>query len=174
MSYNKACSNVTGIRFPICHDWNLLLLQQLLYGSKLSDYCDYIEFGWPIDASILEHEFPINMKPHMGAMKNLLAMRAYIQKELDYGALLGQFKLPPFVNYAILPVNLTAKKDGGFRAVTDLSWPLLKGVNSFIDKQFYQGTRINIKYPTVMKICQYINTLGRGCHIYKRDLHHVF
>ena len=54
--------------------------------------------------------------------------------------------------------------------IVDLSWPWGHSVNEAIPSDSYLGEPLVLRYPTIDDIVDAVVTLGRGCHLYKRDL----
>lgn len=47
--------------------------------------------------------------------------------------ILGPFSSPPFINLRINPVGLVPNKTGGWRLITNLSFPARNSLNDYID-----------------------------------------
>ena len=58
--------------------------------------------------------------------------------------------------------------------IVDLSWPHGASVNDGISKNIYLGELINLHYASVEQVCQMVMRVGKGAHIYKRDLRHAY
>ena len=56
------------------------------------------------------------------------------------------------------------------RFIVDLSWPCSHSVNDGIPSDSYLGKPLVLHYPTIDDIVTAAVTLGRGCHLYKRDI----
>ena len=73
------------------------------------------------------------------------------------------------------PLNTVGKRDSEERRViVDLSWPCGHSVNDGIPSDSYLGEPLVLRYPTIHEIMNAVVTLGRGCHLYKRDLQKVY
>ena len=68
-------------------------------------------------------------------------VEAYLQEEIQYGAIHGPFKEPPLDNLHTSPF-MTRDKPGALhrRVIIDLSFPHGEAVNSNISKEQYLGT----------------------------------
>ena len=58
------------------------------------------------------------------------------------------------------------------RVIVDLSWPCGHSVNDGIPSNSYFGELLVLRYPAIAAIDCIVDavvTLGRGCHLYKRD-----
>ena len=56
----------------------------------------------------------------------------------------------------------------------DLSWPHGASINDGISKDMYLGELINLHYASVEQVCEMAMAIGKGAHIYKRDLRHAY
>jgi hypothetical protein len=76
----------------------------------------------------------------------------YLQKELEYKAIVGPFKVNPFVysNLLLSPLHSVPKNTPGERRVIlDLSFPPDSCINKGIVKDVYLGEPVCLKYPSV-------------------------
>ena len=60
------------------------------------------------------------------------------------------------------------------RVIIDLSWPHGASVNDGISKSTYLGELINLHYASMEHVCRMVMQVGKGAHIYKRDLRHAY
>ena len=63
------------------------------------------------------------------------------------------------------------------RVIVDLSWPCGHSVNDGIPSNSYFGELLVLRYPAIAAIDCIVDavvTLGRGCHLYKRDLRKAY
>ena len=141
----------------------------------LHDYdrelCDFLEFGWPMDYK--RHIAPTSTcYNHSSALSHSNDVIAYIDKERDYGALVGPFIHPPFQPwFQTNPLMTRPKKSSNDRRVImDLSWPRDFSVNDGIDKYFYQGKPHKLTLPSVDDFVNLIVKHGPGCYLYSRDM----
>ena len=102
----------------------------------------------------------------------------YIKSELRLGAMMGQFKIPPFItNIGISPISSRPKKDSNERCIIlDLSWPPGWLVNDGIDKNQYCRTPIQLTYLTIDMLAKCIFDLRKQGEVrmWKKDLKRVF
>ncbi len=156
---------------PVETSWNIKLLDHLLIGHpNRYNIVRYMTFGWPISSQgdTGSSEIPKN---HKGAVEFLPEIRDYLEKELQNNAVLGPFKSNPFECAAkYSPLNTRPKPDGSRRVILDLSCPRGNSVNSSIDKHFYMGEEIELRFPKVDNLVEQILRLGPFCVAYKRDL----
>ena len=62
-------------------------------------------------------------------------VKAYLEEEERYGAILGPFKVPPISNIHFSPFMTKEKPNASHRRVIiELSWPKGASVNSGVDK----------------------------------------
>lgn len=168
--------NYLECRIPVISKLNITFLRSILaeYDDKL--ICDLLEFGFPIG---FEGEIYDNKKPknHSGAREYEEFIMQYLQKELNYQAIIGPFKYNPFIGTELIlsPLNTVPKSTtGDRRVILDLSFPQENSVNSHISKDVYLGEQINLKYPSVDSLVDLIKQKGKGCHIFKRDLKRAY
>ena len=97
-------------------------------------------------------------------------------KELKLGRIAGPFDTVPLAQgFVVSPRNTVEKRDSEERRViVDLSWPRGHSVNDGIPSDSYLGKPFVLRYPTIDDIVDAVVTLGRGCHLYKRDLRKAY
>ena len=137
--------------------------------------CDFLEFGWPIDYQ--NSTFPVtDSRTHLGALQYPTAVDAYLSTEILQGAVIGPFASNPFSSdIATSPLNSVPKVDSSERRIIlDLSWPPGTSVNDGISSHSYLGQDFDLYYPTVDLIASKVNTYGRGCLLFKRDLKRAY
>ena len=115
-------------------------------------------------------------KNHKGAKDYAIHVQKFINKELQFDAILGPFRENPFnCNVCISPLNTVQKKDSEERRIIlDLSYPKDNSINDFVSKDFYLGQKINLTYPGVDDLVAIVKTKGRGCLLFKRDLSRAY
>ena len=98
------------------------------------------------------------------------------ESELELGAMIGPYKIPPFISrIGISPLSTRPKTDFTKRQIIlDLSYPLGRSVNDGISKYDYCGLPIRLSYPTIDTLAKRIVSLGRNCLLWKRDLRRAF
>ena len=170
--------NRYGCRIPVRSCWNHDLLDCLL-----KDYDDYEVTEW------LKYGFPISRDPnadppvpsncnHKGATEYPDAVDEYLKREIEKGATIGPFTLPPFVkDIGISPISSRPKKDSQERRIIlDLSWPHGNSVNDGIDKFSYCGEPVELTYLTVDMLAKRIFELKKSgeVRIWKKDIRRAF
>ena len=112
---------------------------------------------------------------HKSALEYPGDVDAYIAEELEYGAILGPFEVPPINANHSSPFMTRAKPNSDRRRVIiDLSWPLGASVNAGIDKNSYLGSNFGLTFPTVDDFTGELRKLGRGAFLYKVDVSRAF
>ena len=113
---------------------------------------------------------------HQGATLFPLHVDEYICKEISFGAMIGPFKVPLFIERIGIPPLSTRPKKGSDqrRIILDLSFPCGESVNDGIDKTMYCGNPIKLSYPTIDTLTDRIIELGQCCLIWKCDLSRYF
>ena len=84
--------------------------------------------------------------------------------------MVGPFKKNPFPQLHVSPMMTRPKPDGTRRLIVDLSWPIGKGVNSYIPDTWFDDFEFALRYPTVDHIVARISELGPDALVYKVDL----
>ena len=164
------------------------LLERILVKSQLNvtewkkvfkNYWDQqlvqlVEFGFPLDFnrnSVLYHD----EKNHSSAIEFQADIQAYLDEEINHGAIMGPYDANPIPNCHVSPF-MTRKKPNApnRRVIIDLSWPKNASVNMGVDKNSYLGSEFSLPFPTVDDITKELVKLGPGCHIYKIDVSRAF
>ena len=168
--------NYLGCRIPVVSKLNIAFIRSMLSDYQDTLLCDLLEFGFPLGHN---GESLITKKPrnHTGARDFPEFIVKYLQKELEYKAIIGPFKINPFLNSNLVlsPLNSVPKSTPGERRVIlDLSFPSENCVNKGISKDWYLGEPVCLKYPSVDDLVQLIKKKGRYCLIFKKDLKRAY
>ena len=150
---------------------NIAIWRELLSSYPDQIICEFLEFGWPI--GYMSDTLPIfDLQTHRGALDFSDQVNAYLPKELKLGRIAGPFDTALLAQgFVVSPVNTVEKRDSEERRViVDLSWPCGHSVNEAIPSDSHLGKPLVLRYPTIDDIVDAVVTLGRGCHLYKRDL----
>jgi hypothetical protein len=93
---------------------------------------------------------------------NLISAREHEQqleeqnyREIREGRIAGPFCNKPFNNFRISPIGLVPKKDGGWRLIQHVSYPLGNSVNSYIDPDLS-----SVEYTSFDKVLNTISVIG--------------
>ena len=136
--------------------------------------CYLIRYGFPLDhkqESPLNHDF----KNHNTATEYEDDVKAYLQEEKQFGAILGPYDTCPLENMHFSPF-LTREKPGAphRRVIVDLSYPEGFSVNAGVDADKYLDTPFILTLPTIDNITQKVKENSKGSFLYKIDLSRAF
>ena len=92
-----------------------------------------------------------------------------LQAEIQFGRILGPFSKLPISTLRISPIGVIPKSDGGWRLITDLSYPEGNSVNTYISSEL---SRVN--YTSLDSILDKIHDLGTRAHLAKMDIKSAF
>ena len=144
------------------------------------DLIKFLRYGWPIDAC----KVAINSTKlcnQEGVRKNRSQVHQYLQHELSRGTIIWPFQDNPFgASARFLPLDAIPKCDSeDLRIILNLSYPFEDGsMNQAIDKDFFLGEQVCLRYPTVEDLVKLIIKKGRGCLLFKWNLrkcyHQIF
>ncbi len=167
--------NCKGVRIPIFMKIKVEFLEKKLrnYGDK--EIVDLMRFGAPI--GLIGEKMGVNLHAnHSGAKLYTKDIDNYIEKELEYQAVLGPFNSNLFSSpITISPLNSQVKSDPEeWRIILDLRFPKGNYVNSGIRKDSYLGNDIHLRYPKVDSLVELVKQKGRGCVVFKRDLKRAY
>jgi len=163
--------NFAGERIPVPTRLNIEE-----WKNGLVDYDDpgllgMLEYGFPLGYN--SNNLPASViKNHQGAVSFSESVDVYLKKEVDQGLVIGPLSWNPLnTSLAISPLNTVAKKGvSERRVISDFSFPASFSVNDGISKEEYLGDSIDLHYPTVDNLASMLQTHGKGCHMFKRDL----
>ena len=103
MIYNRvrltAVPNHMGARIPIVSGLNIAEWRRMLNGYHDACIVDYLEYGWPVDYTATTPP-TTTIKNHSHEPLKLQAIREYVEKELQHGAMLSPFDQPPSAPWA--------------------------------------------------------------------------
>ena len=135
-----------------------------------------------IDGSFLEEGFRYGFKLYYtgprtsfecknlkSVTENIEETAKKIKQEIELGRIAGPYKAKPISNLRCSPIGIVAKKSGGFRLVSHLSFPQGDSVNDFIDPAL---TTVN--YSNFDSVVSIIQELGQKCLIAKMDVKSAF
>ena len=149
-----------------CDRWDTLLKD---YPDR--QVCDFLRYGWPVTYTAPSIPTPSETN-HASATRHPVAVKSFIDKELQKEALLGLFSCPPFSPWTqTSPIMTRDKSDGsGKRVIIDLSFPEGSSVNDGILKNFYQGVENSYNLPTAIDLGDVLLEGGKGTFMWKSDL----
>ena len=176
---NSGRYNHAGCKISLPTRLNIASWREHLSATDYWDLevCDLLQFGFPIGyhSSSLPTSNPRN---HHNAHMFQVYVDKFICKEVELGATMGPFFHNPLHSYLYTsPLNTAPKKgstEGDRRVILDLSWPDGFAVNDGIDKNYYLGEWVSLRYPSIDDFTDLIASLGQGCLLYKRDLSRAY
>ena len=140
--------NFMGCRIPLKTQLNIEAWQKYLDSYWDEQLIDLLKFGYPLDfdrnrnltSTLQNHKSAIEFKDHVDA---------YIQKELEYEAILGPFQYPPFPCHVSPFLTRHKPNSDNRRVILDLSFPPNESVNDGVKRDQYLGTYFDLTYPSV-------------------------
>lgn len=108
--------------------------------------------------------------------KNLLSAEQFkietlrkLDKEIELGRILGPFSKLPISTLRISPIGLIEKPDGGWRLISNLSYPEGNSVNAYIKPEFCK-----VNYSSQDNILEKIYDLGSSAKLGRMDIKSAF
>ena len=150
-----------------------------VWQDYLIDYWDkqlpyLIRYGFPLDFDTgvdLNHT-EVN---HPSAKHYVPDVKAYLEEEVKYKAVLGPFRESPYPDLHISPfMNRDKPGAKNRRVIIDLSYPQNHSVNAGVHKDQYLGTQFALTLPSLDNITDEMKKLGKGSLIYKVDISRAF
>ena len=173
--YSSGLPNYRHCRRPVLTSLHFPEWRECLRNYHDSRVCDYLQFGWPVNYDNVSCSFPVSdNRTHKGALDFPAAVTQYLNSEIARGAVCGPFDAVPFSSgwMAFSPLNSVPKSDPSERwIILDLSWPSGTSVNDGISTAEYDGCPLHLVYPTIDTVAACVARFGRGCYIYKHDVH---
>ena len=170
---NTGVPNYQSARFPLLSGLNIKAWERLLYNYPNKFLIQYIKFGFPL--SICNHD---NLKVtyvnnHHSATEHPQAVQDYINKELEYGALLGPVKHVTSSHFHCSPLLTRPKDDDKSRIILNLSHPQGQSLNDNVDKLRFDNRHFSLKLVSVDDIIQEILACDSPL-IFKIDVSRAF
>ena len=137
----RACKYEKSPCIPLEHGFNNMNWRTYLDSYHDNIVCDFLEYGWPVNYT--------SQQPPRGARGNHPSataysshVNAYLNTELQHGAMLGPFSESPFRKWFQTSPLMTRDKRSSDdrRVIIDLSWPTGYSVNDGIPPDVYMGT----------------------------------
>ena len=131
---NSQKHNFQGERIQVNHEWDLDKMKDWLQGYEDKQVIDYLRYGWPLNNkdTYKDTEVPVNQS---GARENPEEVRAYLNKEIEAGSVIGPFSHKPVWKCSsFLTTRYQAKKRFDrvtcyFESFLPLSWKLGEQLN---------------------------------------------
>lgn len=176
-AYGRGVPNYRGARIPVSSHFNLTAWESYLKAYDDKIVVDFLKFGWPIncDTTVLPKSTLKNHGSAAGANGQLI-LSTYICKELSYHSVCGPYHCNPFnTDCVISPLQCVPKRDSPEpRIVHDLSFPPDASVNSCIPSDSFLNEPYKLQLPGIDRLVSFVNQLGRGCHVFKKDLKRAY
>ena len=173
--FNTGVFNFEKARIVLPSRFNFKFLQDKLVGYHDIQVLDMLKFGFPLshDGTTGSHVIPKN---HSGATLFPDHIRELLRKEVSYNSVLGPFKDSPFGDKSCYsPLNSVPKRESlDRRLILDLSLPAGNAINEGISKDVYLGECEKLSLPSIDKLVERIQFLGRGCKVFKVDLKRAY
>lgn len=163
--------NFKGASIPVVSDLNIPVWE-----AKLSAYydvklCQFLKFSWPLG-------YHLDVPPatvtdnHPSALNNMAHVRDFIEKELNFKAILSPFDDIPFDNWCRISPMMTRPKKGSDdrRIILDLSYPRGVSVNDGISTKDHYGRDITYSLPTIADFIEILKCAGTVALMWKSDL----
>ena len=167
--------NYRGQRIPLPHKLNMQAWESKRHLIPDTGLIDMLSYGFPI--GFVGTQPPAQNPPnHSSSTRYPEAVRKYLDKELQFGALIGPLKGQPFTPWSRASPLMTRLKRGSNdrRVIMDLSFPELESVNGGIPPGLLDGAQFKMRLPTPTDLVAIIQRLGRGCALYKADLSRAY
>ena len=153
------------------HGFNMMTWRTYLDSYHDNIVCDVLEYGWPVNYT--SQQTPRGaMGNHPSATAYSSHVNAYLNTELQHGAMLGSFSESPFRNWFQTSPLMTLDKRSSDdrRVIVDLSWPTGYSINDGIPPDVYMGTPYKLRLPGPDDLAKEIIKHGPGCYLYSIDI----
>ena len=134
----------------------------------------FIKFGFPIG---FNRECPLQHTSDndKSAIEYPTQVQAYIQEELQLGAIISHFVNSPTSSLPYSPIMTRPKPNSGAcRIIMDLSCPKGCFMNDRVDKDGYLTSSFSLTFPTIDHLTDELTKIGHGAHIFKVDVRRAF
>ena len=119
----------------------------------------------PLSSSNINHASALNYETHVDA---------YVQEDLQHGALYGPFEALD-LDIHVSPLMTREKQDSTNRCtIMDLTWPKGSSVNDAIHKCKYLDSYISLQYSSIDHIVEKVKQIGPGALLYKLGISRAF
>ena len=136
-------------RIPIKSDMYLDAWEHHLRDYPDKRLLQYLKFGFPLSLAKPDELCNNDIVNHYSALQYPDQVRQYINKEMDFGAILGPLSHPPSDHFLCSPLLTRPKDITDRRFILNLSYPRGKSVNDFVDKELFDGSKFALKLPTI-------------------------
>ena len=166
--------NYKQARFPIKSDLNLPAWEKYLADYPDKRIFQYLKFGFPLsltDPDVIHNQAVDN---HFSALQYPVAIQQYLDKEMEFGAILGPTPVIPSPQFHCSPLLTRPKDLDKRRVILNLSYPKGSSLNDNVDKFKFDGKTFSLKFPTVDDICQEICDSSTEVLLSKIDIARAF
>jgi hypothetical protein len=112
---------------------------------------------------------PIRSNNLLSARQESQILNLKLFEEKSLGRIIGPFPYPPISNLRINPVGLIPKNTGGWRLITNLSFPHGTSVNDFIEPSV-----CHVQYSKFDNAVDIVQRIGRSAYMAKADIKSAF
>ena len=169
----SAMPNFRQLRIPVQTQLKVDAWRKYLDSYWDKQLIDLIQFGFPLDfnRNVILQSTSVN---YSSALKYSEHVSAYIQTEMQYGAIYGPFANPPFECHISLFLTRDKPNSDQRRVILDLSFPSGQFVNGGVPKDKYLGSYFQLKYPSKDDIVDSLKQLGSDALLYKTGISRAF
>lgn len=167
--------NFLGARRTLESGLHLQSWETLLQGYHDAEICFFLRYGWPVGYH--KESPPAHAHDnHPSARAHASHVKAFIQEELKYKAIVGPFDSPPFSPWTHRsPIMTRPKKNSEKRRIIiDLSYPEGLGVNAGINISCIYGRNTTYTLPNISDFSALVQKLGPGAWAWKADLSRAY
>ena len=166
--------NYKAARIPVKSDLNLEAWEDCLRDYPDKRLFQYLKFGFPLSMKEPNELSNTQVVNHYSALQYPEQVLQYLNKEREWGAILGPFDHPPTDHFHCSPL-LSRPKDGSDRRIIlNLSYPQGRSVNGQVDRDLFDGSKFALKLPTIDNIVSAIKEVGQEAVIAKIDVARAF
>ena len=130
---------------------------------------ELLKYGMPINCQV-SYGIHKPQKNHFSALSFKKEVSDFFSKSVESKAMLGPFKSSPIPDLCFSPLMTVPKDTSKRRVIVDFSFPPGKAINDGIPKSTYLEFEAEFSLPSVKSMVDRINSLGKGCLLFKRDL----
>ena len=172
--YPPNTPNYKGARIPLAHTGlNIKNWRKLLVGySDCLELLQFMEFGFPLGLVEAPSLSPCS-RNHGSAYQFYPHIDKFVSTEISRNGLTGPFTTPPWRDLMLSPLMTAPKKPDSRRPVFDATFGDYS-LNNSTPNDCYLGTPTVYTYPKIDDFRRIVLTCGRGCFMWKRDLHRFY
>ena len=172
---SKGMPNYRGAKIQLDSALNVQLWEDIAHIHGDYMLSEMMRYGFP-SGHVGQITPAAELKNHASALRNPTSVKAYLDKEISLGALVGPFDRAPFEPWTRSNPMLTRPKRDSkeLRVILDLSFPNDCSVNGGIPRESLDGSNFKLRLPSPLDLARKIVALGSGCKIYKIDLSRAY